>query len=440
MEMPPGPPQLGAPAPPPAPAPSAEGEVVEADEAPDRHLVDEAANRRLVATTAAIALVSVAIMIIVFLLTQDPADEEPEAGVAPPVTVAPPTTAAPQPQIDPAELEALVAEISAFVEVERELEFEEDVDVLVVDRTEYERRFGDVFDADLEVLTPYLTQHAAVYQALGLWLAGDDPVSMLRDFSLEGSLGFYDPRGDELVIAALQISPLLETTLAHELAHALDDQHFDLDRIDLLERSDERNVAFSALVEGDARRIEEAYTATLSDDERTAATEEGQELVADFDPESFPPILLYEQQVTYTDGQSFVQAVFEDGGNRAVNDAFREPPTTTEEIQEPDTFLQGIPPALVPAPEADGDAIAEGVVGQATFDLLASFERPIDEPVAEWNGDHYVLWADDEDGLCLRVLLAGDVSGYEEQLGEWAGRREAEVTTVDDRLQVTVCG
>jgi len=443
MEMPPGPPPLGAPAPPPPPPERyVDAEVVEPGDERRPAGDDEAANRRLVATTAALALLAVALMIAVFLLTDESSSDEPEAGVAPPVTVPTATTAAPDPDIDPAELEALVTEIAAFVEEERGLDFLEDVEYQVVNRTDYETLLGESFDEDLEVLTPYLTQHAAIYQALGVWLPGDDPVARLRELSLQSSLGFYDPRDDQLVIAALELTPLLETVLAHELVHALDDQHFDLDRVDLLELAGEQNLAFSALAEGDAGRIEEAYEATLSDDEQADADAERQALVAELELDSIPPILLYEQELVYSDGRAFVQALVDDGGNEAVDEAFGDPPTTSEEIQEPETYLSGLPPTRVPVPEPDpdGESVIQGTVGQATLDLLASLERPVDEPPPEWNGDSFVLWTRDDDSLCLRALVAGDVAGFQEQLEGWATQRDAELEVVDDRLQITVCG
>ena len=45
-------------------------------------------------------------------------------------------------------------------------------------------------------------------------------------------LGFYDDRLKRLVVIrdAQATVPLLEITLAHELVHALEDQHFGLDQ------------------------------------------------------------------------------------------------------------------------------------------------------------------------------------------------------------------
>ena len=46
-------------------------------------------------------------------------------------------------------------------------------------------------------------------------------------------LGFYNSQNEELVYAGdAQLDRIEQFVLAHELTHAIDDQHFDLDRLD----------------------------------------------------------------------------------------------------------------------------------------------------------------------------------------------------------------
>ncbi len=126
MEMPPGPPVSG----PSGPPPLAEDPSVPADEPTlftdrERVLADEAANRRLVATIAAVALVVVAAMIGAFLLTRDHGDSGQEAAdeANPPLSVPTATSVVGEP-VDQAALDALIPELQAFVEEERGLEFQ----------------------------------------------------------------------------------------------------------------------------------------------------------------------------------------------------------------------------------------------------------------------------------------------------------------------------
>jgi hypothetical protein len=69
-------------------------------------------------------------------------------------------------------------------------------------------------------------------------------------------------RGDEL-------TPAVRVTLAHELTHVLQDQHFDLQRLD--EPDFEEHEGLRAMAEGDAGRIEDIYvTDVLTSAEQTA--------------------------------------------------------------------------------------------------------------------------------------------------------------------------
>jgi hypothetical protein len=440
MEMPPGPPALGESPPPAERSLDAEVEATPEDQERARLLADEAANRRLVATTAAFALIAVAIMVGVFLLTHDASNDGPEAEAAVPPPSAPTatTTAITPSTIQQADLDAVVDEIEAFVADERGLDFEDDVEVVVLGRSDYEDAARASFDVTEDQVDGYLTQHAQVYQALGLWEPGVEPVSTMRELGAVSSTGFYDLETKQVVMGIGELSPLFEMTLAHELTHALDDQHFDLDRPELFERSDERAAAFTALAEGDARRVELAYQATLSEEDRASIENDSATAVPNFDQDAVPPILLYEQQFTYNDGQDLVQSLVDDGGSAAVDRAFRHPPTTSEQVLEPDTYLAGERPTSVPIPDADGDAVAEGVVGQSTLDVLTSLERPADEDPPEWDGDRYVLW-NDGSGFCVRVEIDGDAAGLEEQLAGWATEVSAEVDVGDDAVTVTTC-
>lgn len=434
MDLPPGPPPaVPAPDGPPPPDGLSPGP------APPGLLGDEDRNRRLVATVAALALVAVAVMIGVLLLTgeDDPAAAPPPSTVA---TTAPPATESP---VDDADVAALVDELQGVVAELRGREFRQDVALTVLEREAYEARVRDEFQRDVvndPEAVERLRQAALAYQALGVWPPGADPVAILEELTATASLGFYDPETDEMVVAGVGDTPLLRITLAHELVHALEDQHFDLDRPALEDRDDEASFAFSAVVEGSASRVERAYAATLSEQDRAAATDEEQALVDGLDLSAFPGILLLEQQFVYDGGQAFIEAVHDDGGDAAVDRALRRPPTTTEQIQEPELWLAGEPaPRPLVAPPADGDVVAEGVTGQFLLDQLTSLGRPAGEPVAEWDGDRYVLW-EDGDQACLRILIEGDAEAMVDQLGAWADQTDGEVRQEGDAALLERCG
>ncbi|HEY8059718.1 MAG TPA: DUF6782 family putative metallopeptidase, partial [Acidimicrobiales bacterium] len=342
MEMPPGPPVSGPSGPPPrAGDPSEPPDPAAPARLADREgvLEQEAANRRLVATIAAVALVVVAVMIGAFLLTRDPggSGEDTAAEANPPLSVPTATTVAGEP-VDEAALDALLPELQAFVEEERGLEFQEDIDLEILDDDAYTDRAQSDFEEDLVDTREDLENSASALQALGLWPADTDPVELVSQFAAAGSLGYYDPASGAMVVRGSADTPNLRITLVHELTHALEDQHFELDRPELDDAFDESGLAFSALVEGSASRVDAAYTAMLTEQERDQADAEQQALVAGIDIGAFPAILLAQQQFVYVTGQEFVESIFDQGGNEAIDRALRRPPTTSEQILEPDDW------------------------------------------------------------------------------------------------------
>ena len=434
MEMPPGPPLPGPASPPPVPAPGAEAPPPDQQPAAAGLLTDEAANRRLVATVAALALVAVALGIGGFLLTRGGGDD----AATPAPDALPPATTAPEPvdAIDQAELDAVVADLQAVVEQERGLVFQEGIDLELLDDENYIERSRADFEADLAEDPEDLANSAAALGALGLWPEGVDPVEVLGEYLSVGSLGYYDPETGEMVVRGAADTPNLRITLVHELTHALDDQHFDLDRPELDDRPDEAGFAFSALVEGNASRVEAAYTASLTDEERADAEAEQQGYIDGIDISGFPPILLAQQQFVYRTGADFVQALYDEGGNAAVDQALEDPPTTTEQILEPEDWPDRDAVVEVPAPEADGEVVEESVAGQFLIHALASLSE--DEPTPEWDGDNTVLWQDgDQD--CLRMAVAGDLEALETGLTPWAEQAGAEMAVDGDLLVVTSC-
>lgn len=433
MEMPPGPPLPGPVSPPPVPGPGAEAPPPDQQPAAGL-LTDEAANRRLVATVAALALVAVALGIGGFLLTRGGGDD----AATPAPDALPPATTAPEPvdAIDQAELDAVVADLQAVVEQERGLVFREGIDIELLDDETYIERSRADFEADLAEDPEDLANSAAALGALGLWPEGVDPVEVLGEYLSVGSLGYYDPETGEMVVRGAADTPNLRITLVHELTHALDDQHFDLDRPELDDRPDEAGFAFSALVEGNASRVEAAYTASLTDEERADAEAEQQGYIDGIDISGFPPILLAQQQFVYRTGADFVQALYDEGGNAAVDRALEDPPTTTEQILEPEDWPDRDAVVEVPAPEADGEVVEESVAGQFLIHALAGLSE--DEPTPEWDGDNTVLWQDgDQD--CLRMAVAGDLEALETGLTPWAEQAGAEMEVDGDLLVVTSC-
>jgi hypothetical protein len=140
----------------------------------------------------------------------------------------------------------------------------------------------------------------------------------------EGVAGYYDPATNRLVIDPARKGRFQRGLLLHELQHALQDQHFDLERVaEAAGDTEEARLAVSALVEG------EAMLAVIElmdyDFEKVAGIADQ----AEIDPEET-------DRFRYGAGSRYVRALRDKcGGWKAVDRAFRKPPRTTEEIQHP---------------------------------------------------------------------------------------------------------
>ena len=314
---------------------------------------------------------------------------------------------------EPKPLDLVIEDIKAFVERERGLKFKADVPVALLANRAFESELLLEFDKD----TSSTKELGQVLTALGLVDPGTDVVADLRQLVTAGVVGFYDPKTKRLVVRGSDTTPYVRKVLAHELTHALDDQYFNLDRDALDKADDESSFGFSALAEGDARRIEDKYYASLSFADQSAADEEERALVA-ASPQiySLPPVLLVLLVAPYDDGEPFVQKLLDAGGQPRLDGAFTAPPTTREQVIEPDDYLAGQGAAAVADPQPDGTAAPanRGVLGVLLLQQLLAQGLPsiggstsLEEPLKQWGGDKYVTWTDGE-RTCIRDAVVGD--------------------------------
>ena len=356
-------------------------------------------------------------------------------------TSAPPATTAP-----PAGIEQLVAQLEAFVAQNRGLPFTKAVPVTLLDSAAFQQRLAAV---QSEGANPADTTKAEkVLRALGLLDKGVSLDKEEKGLLSDAVAGFYDPKKKDLVVrGADSSSPYVRVVLAHELTHADQDQHFGLDRPALDKRDDEASQAFTALIEGDAVRIQQTYLNSLSVKDRVKAGQEESAQAGSISP-NVPPVLLDTLSFPYTFGVEFVKAVVKAGGQARLDAAFVNPPSTSEQILHPQRFLAGEGPKPVADPAADGKIIDHGVVGE--FGLLLMFldtKRPLSQAVADraaegWGGDRYVAW-DSGDKTCLRANFVMDTPTDTDQLAsalkDWATREPAAAVTGTNPIVLTTC-
>jgi hypothetical protein len=228
--------------------------------------------------------------------------------------------------------------------------------------------------------------------------------------------------------------------LLRELTRALQDQAFDvLSRLRAAATDPDRLRALTALVEGDAARVEAAYTTTLPAAERTAVERRRPPA-----PRTYGEL---ERGFPATVGLEFATALADHGGNAAVDGAFARPPVATAQVIDPRDYLAGTEPLGVRPPPGEGRRVDAGTLGQFGWAALVSGGRRVLNVSATsmWLGDSYGTFRT-AGGLCTygNVVLA-DTESRDQLLRDLAGwvatrRGRAEVTRSAERgLRLRSC-
>jgi hypothetical protein len=238
------------------------------------------------------------------------------------------------------------------------------------------------------------------------------------DLLTEQAAAFYDFTKKKLYITDWTPSATREPALVHELAHALADQNFNLDKfIKQGRKSDDGSLARLAIMEGQASWLMAEYLARkvgqslvtspamLEMMARTLETGAGQFPVFESEPLYLRETLLF----PYTKGLLFQNAVYKRMKEEAFAEVFRRPPVSTQQILHPDTYFSHLAPTQ-PAPPQLPDAhgfkrIAEGTVGELDHKILLEQYCGNDESAAlapHWRGGDYALL---ERHLPSRVVL-----------------------------------
>ena len=227
--------------------------------------------------------------------------------------------------LNASERDAVVARTMARVERIRGLEFESAVPVTVVDR--------ETYLADENVTATGWDE--AVWEAL--LLVGEDRSveAVFESFYGASVQGSYVPSEDRIVVVSDTAQPTLDRrTLAHELVHALQDQHFGQVFDGRANLTRDERLARQGLIEGDAGYVEDLYEQRC---------ESGWACLprppagpgASLDDDMGVYVAAYQP---YSDGPAFVNRLHERGGWAAVDAAYADPPTSSAQVIHPDRY------------------------------------------------------------------------------------------------------
>jgi hypothetical protein len=264
-----------------------------------------------------------------------------------------------------------------------------------------------------------LERSSAVLKKFGLLPRNFNLSTFLVTMLREQVAGYYDAKTKTVNLLNWLDAEQQKPVLAHELTHALQDQSFGIEKFmkspegtektnpspaDIA--SDEQSSARQAVVEGQAMVVLLDYSLaptgkTLLDSPQIVEALKQGMLVGTADSPAFrdAPIFLKEELTfPYRYGLDFTTALLKAGGKQlAYAGAFNDPPKTTREIMEPETYLthEKLEPVKLIDMEKDFkgyDPFDIGAMGEFDVDILVEQYAGREEAAAmypEWRGGYY---------------------------------------------------
>lgn len=226
-----------------------------------------------------------------------------------------------------------VLEEVQFVESTRELKFEHPVTLSFLAEEAFVEKVGDAEEPTAEDKRDE-KRALEMLRALGLVGGGVDLHAAVEDLRRSGIVGLYVSEEKTLYVRGTELTPYVRSTVVHELTHALQDQHFDLDG--LFEKApDGDDTALRGLIEGDAVRVEENFQSQLSPQDKQAYDAASQTAVARAEDADVPAVLQHLQEIPYVLGPGLLDVLLQQGGNAAVDRAFHTPPVSEAQLADP---------------------------------------------------------------------------------------------------------
>ena len=308
------------------------------------------------------------------------------------------------------------------VEESRGLPFLKIPIVTILDEADFSARVRATMEEDLDPVE--IAGDQAVFELLGMLDGSVDLFDLLVELYTEQVAGFYDPDDGEMVVPVSTdgISSLQEITIAHELVHALTDQHFDFN--DVFEDQADNGTGDDAsgtlsLVEGDATYQQFLYLEAMDPSDAAQAVLESLSIdTSVFD--SAPLWIQRDLTFPYEHGLVFTGFLVTEGGLKGVDEAYLDLPVSSEQILHPEKYVRSEQPTDLapPAVELEGwDLFDEATLGEwgirlLLLDSLAPGE--LTQAAAGWGNDTYRAFLNGDDTAFVWVYEGETIEDAED--------------------------
>jgi len=319
-------------------------------------------------------------------------------------------------------------------------------------RADIERMIIKNLDSD----TTPAEMHAAEALLRAFGLAPKDFAyrNFLVKLLTEQVAGYYDPKAQQFYLADWIELDGQKPVMAHELTHALQDQHFNLKRFEKWPKGDsDAELAAHALIEGDATLAMTLYMAknplvALAFIRSLGAQEAASEQFRQA-PRALRESLLF----PYEEGSTWATALYKRGGWEMVSQAFTKLPQSTEQILHADKYFSYEAPQKLALPELKtllGPAwkrIDYDVNGEwgcyLILDEFLNNQAESKQAAAGWAGDRFALYETSKpDEFFIAQLTAWDTPADAREFFEAYAKRVSkrypdarELKASDERME-----
>ena len=231
----------------------------------------------------------------------------------------------------------------------RELFVSPDVDEGMLTRDQLRAYFDEVEAASEDESRSEIDLYNKVWRLMHMLGPDDDLLAISTESDSEDILGFFDDESRELVLVAdtPELDQDDEFILSHEYVHAFQHEAFDRERLDKFAEDEEDEdpteygTTVSCLTEGDASLASVLYASEVFGPEWF--DDEGIDDGSDEPEASLPAAYERYSAFNYNECVTWAVRLFVDHGRswRKINDAYENPPSTTEQILHPEKFLAG---------------------------------------------------------------------------------------------------
>lgn len=368
----------------------------------------------------------------------------------------------------------------------RGLKFKNSVEPKFMERSDLQAHMQTLFNEDMT--EEELALSDASLKAFGFVSSDFKTKETVLNLYSEEVAGFYDPKRKQMFLIKETEKPPTQkpgliarllgaktgfdkdeqkSTLSHEMTHALADQHFDLLNMqEAAEKDDDRSLALQALVEGEATLM------MMVDMERAqggsgkemlkaspAAMDFSMRLMSGLMPfasgkafRNAPPILRETMMFPYLKGMVFLLHLTNENEWDRVNEAFRKPPLSTEQVLHPEKYLRDVDAptevVLPPLGESLGDdwkELGQNVLGELQISIMLRKHQGA-KAAAGWDGDRYAVFNGPDERLGLVWYTTWDteseaqefVDAYARYLGSRLGFNDSANSNRNDTAPAAV--